>query len=179
MRKIILFAGLLLCFTTCNSEKKGNASLDNEEDDTALIIESDMAEMANVADANFTAALRAFQEKDYNKAAEYINMAIQELKAEDTSSDAQSQQQQAAAIADLDLLAKKIKSGQITSDEDLLALFAYVDIITSRHYLLLTQIYAVDQPEKSRSSYQKAATRMEQAAKKLEGEANFKKQQIL
>lgn len=170
MKKLILFAGLLIFFAACKNEKKMTPNLD-DDDTPEMVEETEVDQEANSTNLDFNAAIAAFRQKDYATASKYIASAEIDVKKETTSTDAKSKKQLEQTLASMQSLAERVKSGKVSSEVELEEVFAYVDMMTSHHYLVLTEIYALDAPDKAKNSYQKAAEKMESAAKKLEGGA--------
>ncbi|MBI1225965.1 MAG: hypothetical protein GC192_12085 [Bacteroidetes bacterium] len=169
MKKLIFFAGLLLVFTACNNEK--NETTDTDDDDAGIVEETQVEENPNQTDLDFNVALDAFRKKDFATAAKYIETAITDLKTEDTTTDAKGKAQLAATVENLNELAAKVNSGQVKDEAELRELYAQVDMMTSHHFFVLTEEYAVNAPERSEGTLKKAGERLERAEKKLDGEA--------
>ncbi|MEZ4953739.1 MAG: hypothetical protein R2825_09195 [Saprospiraceae bacterium] len=170
MKKLILLAGLLIYFVACKNEKKLDPNMD-DDDTTEMVEETEIDQEANSTDLDFEAAIAAFRQKDYATAAKYIASAEIDVKKETTATDAKSKKQLEETLATLQSLADRVKSGKVISEVELEEIFAYVDMMTSHHYLVLTEVYALDAPDKAKNSYQKAAEKMDNAAKKLDGKA--------
>lgn len=177
MKKILFFASLLLVFTSCKNEKNKEAIADEGEPE--MIEEDELDIVPNATGLDFEAALDAYRKKDYEKASHYITTAIDDLKMDAVAVDAESQKALDNTIASMQSLAEKVKTGQMASEEELRELFAHVDMMTSHDYLLLTQVYVLNAPEKVEDTYRKAGERMEKATQKLDGKAKTEGNKIL
>ncbi|MCB0565950.1 MAG: hypothetical protein KDD01_16385 [Phaeodactylibacter sp.] len=178
MKKILFIAGLLVFFTACKNEK--NTAPETEGDEPEMIEEDEVDVVPNLTDIDFDAALDAFRKKEYEAASRYITIAVEDLKKEGaTTTDAKLNKQLKAATDNLQALAEKVKRGKVASEEELQELFAHVDMMMAHDYLLLTQVYVVETPEKVKGAFQEAASRMEKATQKLKGEAKAESAKIL
>ncbi|MCB0597878.1 MAG: hypothetical protein H6557_35830 [Lewinellaceae bacterium] len=177
MKKILFIASLMLVFAACKNEKNKEAI--TEEEEPEMVEEDEVDVVPNSTDLDFDAAMDAYRKKDYEKASHYITTAIDDLKKDGAAVDAKSQKALDNTIAILQSLAEKVKTGKVAGEEELEALFAHVDMMTSHDYLLLTQVYAVNAPEKVEGAFRKAGDRMERATQKLDGEAKAEGNKIL
>lgn len=177
MKKILFIASLMLVFAACKNEKNKEAI--TEEEEPEMVEEDEVDVVPNSTDLDFDAAMDAYRKKDYEKASHYITTAIDDLKKDGAAVDAKSKKALDNTIAILQSLAEKVKTGKVAGEEELEALFAHVDMMTSHDYLLLTQVYAVNAPEKVEGAFRKAGDRMERATQKLDGEAKAEGNKIL
>ena len=177
MKKILFIASLMLVLAACKNEKNKEAI--TEEEEPEMVEEDEVDVVPNSTDLDFDAAMAAYRKKDFEKASHYITTAIDDLKKDGAAVDAKSRKELETTIASLQSLAEKVKAGEVTGEEELEGLFAHVDMMTSHDYLLLTQVYAVDAPEKMQSAFRKAGERMERATQKLDGEAKTEGEKIL
>lgn len=167
----------MLVFAACKNEKNKEAI--TEEEEPEMVEEDEVDVVPNSTDLDFDAAMDAYRKKDYEKASHYITTAIDDLKKDGAAVDAKSKKALDNTIAILQSLAEKVKTGKVAGEEELEALFAHVDMMTSHDYLLLTQVYAVNAPEKVEGAFRKAGDRMERATQKLDGEAKAEGNKIL
>jgi hypothetical protein len=167
----------MLVLAACKNEK--NTAAQAEEEGPEMVEEDEIDVVPNSTDLDFDAAMAAYRKKDFETASRYITTAIDDLKRDGAAVNAKSKKELETTIASLQSLAEKVKAGEVTGEEELEALFAHVDMMTSHDYLLLTQVYAVDAPEKMQSAFRKAGERMERATQKLDGEAKAEGEKIL
>lgn len=176
MKKVIILASLFAFFMACKNEKTEGSK--TAEEPAAVVEEDYIEEVPNATDQDFDTALEAFRAKDYATASHYITIAINDLKLESEVQGAKAKKQLDATIDDLQALATKVQKGEVTSEEELEAIYAQADMMTSHEYLYLTQSYAETAPEKAAGTFRKAGDRLEKATNKLDGEAKTEFQKM-
>lgn len=170
--------GLVFFFTSCKNNNSSKTTEHNNPD-LSLIEESEIDELANDSDLDFDDAFVAYGDGDYASAADYIDAAIEDLKEESSDMTTSAKEKVEKSISALKHLSEQVREGKVLDMETLEDVFAQAEMTVAHDYLIFSELYVLEQPEKSKSALKKAIEKIENATGKLEGKAKTEANKLL
>jgi len=151
----------------------GNDATKSADNSDVVMVEEDteIDKLSNAEDIDFDAALTAYENKNYAKASKYLDNTVADLKEASKSGITSSPELMNMSIAAMEKLSKMVKAGKINDQATLEQTFAEADMLIAHNYLVLSDLYLVDEPQKSKGMMEKAADKIEGAENSLEGAA--------
>lgn len=170
-----------------NDNKKEVAKAETPATD--LIVEEEVDEMPNESDYDFAEAFDAFEDGGYDVAITYINSAIEDLREEAADLDVKGKAKVEASIKKLQKLNTEIKAAEEADEgteensddlaDKLADAFANAEMTVAHDYLVFSNIYLLEEPEKAESAFNTAIYKMESAAAKMKGAAKTEAAKII
>ena len=178
MKNSLLLALLgLFILSACQNNEKDEAEKD--DDTVTLVEETEVDELPNYSDLDMDEAIEAFSDGDNTTAANYIRAAVLNIKEEGKVLSGNEKVLLDKSIANLNSLAEKVEKGEVTDIKVLDKVFANAEMNVAHAYLAFTSVYAIETPEKAKTTLQNAITRMENATAKLKGEAKMEADKLI
>ncbi len=172
--KTIVTTGLILAavLVSCKDVKNDKKDVATDDEENVILQEEDVTDkLPNPSDVSFIAALEEYMGGNYEKAAQYIENGVIELREEEKATENLDGLLLDTEIEKIRSLEEKVRTNKIEDIDVLAQAMANAEMLVAHDYMVYTISTLLEEPVQGSYYFSKALRSLNNATLKLKGKA--------